>query len=184
VAVDQDLTPEKAAELAELIGASDEPVFVARPTDLLWMKVRRYPYAQNAVHAYLESVDRETECWLTQRNYLKRAAQIAMELGSKAAEREEVREKIEVLFARDRHQCFTPDLGSWPAVLAEILIVHRLASDWQSSATNVSPSVEDFRSSPGATSLGATTRSPRRATSARNSQRRHRSPTELQVSES
>ena len=127
----EDLTAEDAAEIEDLIGVSDEPVFVARLADLLWITTRRHPYAQRAVHGYLKSVDRETESWLLQWNYLKRAAQVGMELGSKAAEREEVRVKIEILFERDRHQCFTPGLGAWPAALAEILIEHRLVSNWQ-----------------------------------------------------
>ncbi|MGH9459924.1 MAG: DUF4209 domain-containing protein [Vicinamibacteria bacterium] len=127
----EDLSPEQAGQLEELVDACDDPVFVARVADVLWIRIRKHEYARTAIRAYLESANREIDSWVPTRDYLKRAAQIAMGLGTKAPERRIVKEKIETLFERDRSECFTPDRGYWPAALAEILIENRLVANWE-----------------------------------------------------
>jgi hypothetical protein len=126
----EDLSLEQAAQLEGVLDACDDPVFRARVADVLWIRVRKHDYARKAIRAYLDSADLE-KSWVPARDYLKRAAQLAMELGPKAAERQSVKDKIEALLERDRGACFTPDRGYWPAALAEILIENRMVTDWQ-----------------------------------------------------
>jgi hypothetical protein len=144
-----DLSPEEAAQLEGVVNACDDPVFVARVADVLWIRIRKHEYARKACRAYLESVDRESDSWVPKRDYLKRAAQLAMELGSKAPERQVVKERIEALFEEYKDRCFTPDWGFWPAALAEILIENRLAADWQRLGDECAAIARGFPVQPG-----------------------------------
>ncbi|MGH9461137.1 MAG: DUF4209 domain-containing protein [Vicinamibacteria bacterium] len=127
----EDLSLEQAAQLETVVDACEDPIFIARVADVLWIRIRQHEYARKAIGAYLESADRETDSWVPKRDYLKRAAQLAMGLGTKAPERQVVKEKVEALFEEYKGRCFTPDWGFWPAALAEILIENRLVSDWE-----------------------------------------------------
>lgn len=127
----RDLKAEDAAKLMELIDCASDPVFVARIADVLWIATKDHEYARKAFRAYLESAHTETDSWVPKRDWLGRAADLAMALGKKAPERAEITAEVEELFEASRADCFTRERGHWPAALADILIANRLSSDWE-----------------------------------------------------
>ena len=82
-----DLTEEELLKLEELLGVTSNPQFIARISDILWLRRKSHKFAQKAVSAYLQSVDEDKdECWVPRNEWLKRATQIAMQLGAKSKE--------------------------------------------------------------------------------------------------
>lgn len=106
--IPEDLTEEELSRLEEILNVSDNPEFIARICDVLWIRKRNPEYARRAINAYLQSVDedKDNEMWVPGSEWLKRAAQIAMELGEKAQERQVVKKKLLDLFEDSRKKCF------------------------------------------------------------------------------
>src|SRR5574341_984665 len=132
------LLPEHLVEddlklLEVLLEASDRPAYVARIADVLWLRRRDPAFARRAILAYLGVVQIENlQSWVPYRNALRRAAQLACQLGRKAAERTLVRERIKELLRHAEQVCNSQGMGYWPAALAEILIENRLlpSEEW------------------------------------------------------
>lgn len=145
----EDLKTEDAIELEKLITCASTPVFVARIADVLWIATKNHEYARRAFRAYLESAHSETDSWVPKRDWLDRAAGLAMALGKKAAERAEVSTELEKLFEASKADCFSPERGHWPAALAEILIDNRLAADWERLGDECAAIARGFPIAPG-----------------------------------
>ncbi len=127
----QDLTEKELVDLEEVLAVSSNAQVVARISDVLWIRRRKHSYAQQAVRAYLKAVDEDTdESWVPKSQWLKRAAQIAAELGTKAPERGIVKKKLFELFEESRKKCFTPDFDYWPSAILEIILENDFADDW------------------------------------------------------
>ncbi len=130
--IPDDLTEDELLQLEELLVVSCSPQFVARISDVLWIRRKKFQYAQMAVKAYLQTVDEDKdECWVRKREWLRRATQIAMTLGEKAQERIFVTQRILDLFEEGRVNCFTAQMDYWPASLLELLIENKLVSNWE-----------------------------------------------------
>ena len=148
--IPEDLTEEELLKLEELLEISSNAQFVARISDVLWIRRKNHLYAKKAVKAYLISVDEDKdESWVPRSKWLRRATQIAMELGVKSQERETVRKKILEMFEHDRKECFTVGQDYWPASLLEILVENKLAEDWGTLGDKSIETAEGFSISPG-----------------------------------
>lgn len=146
----EDLTEEELLKLEEMWTISVNPQFVARISDVLWIRRRNYLYAQKAVKAYLQSVDEDKdECWVPKSEWLRRATQIAMELGEKSQERQTVRDKILSLFEESRKTCFNVKQDYWPSSLLELLIENKLVDNWEELAVKAIEIAKGFPMSPG-----------------------------------
>jgi len=145
----KDLKAEDAAKLTKLIDCASDPVFVARVADVLWIATKDHKYARRAFRAYLESAHAETDSWVPKRDWLGRAADLAMALGKKAPERAEVTAEVEKLFAASKADCFTRERGHWPAALADILIENCLSSDWEKLGDDCVTIARGFPIAPG-----------------------------------
>lgn len=146
----EDLTDEELTQLEETLDTTDNPIFVARVCDIIWIRKRNHLYAQKAIKAYLQSVDEDTEeIWVPRSEWLKRATQIAMELGEKAKERQVVKDKILSLFEDSRKTCFNTKQDYWPSSLLELLIENKLADNWEELAGKVIEIAKGFPISPG-----------------------------------
>lgn len=146
----EDLTDEELEKLDQTLSSANNPQFIARICDVLWIRRRNYLYAKKAISAYLQSVDEDKdECWVPKSEWLKRATQIAMELGEKAAERQAVKDKILRLFEDSRKTCFTAKQDYWPASLLELLIENKLVDNWEELADKVAEIAKGFPISPG-----------------------------------
>lgn len=129
--IPEDLIEEELEDLEALIEASENPVFVARIADVLWIRRRNPAFARRAITAYLVSTEMtEGDSWVPRRDSLRRAAQLASGLGRSAPERLVVRDMVAHLFREDMGSCLSPQMGYWPAALAEILIENELLDDW------------------------------------------------------
>jgi hypothetical protein len=146
----QDLTEEELITMEELLVVSSNAQFVARISDVLWIRRRKYPYAQQAVQSYLKVVDEDVdESWVPKSEWLKRAIQIAMELGEKAKERQDVRDRILSLFEDSRKTCFNAKQNYWPSSLLELLIENKLVDNWEELAGKAIEIAKGFPTSPG-----------------------------------
>jgi len=148
--IPEDLTEDELLQLEEIVTVSTNPQFVARISDVLWIRRKNHLYAQKAVKAYLQSVDEDKdECWVPKSEWLKRATQIAMELGEKAQERQIVRKKILDLFEESRKTCFDVKQDYWPSSLLELLIENKLVDNWEELADKAVEIAKGFPISPG-----------------------------------
>lgn len=128
----EDLTEEELQKLEVLLGITLNPQFKARISDVLWLRRKNHEFAQKAVSAYLQSVDEDKDdCWVPRGDWLKRAAQIAMQLGTKAKERDVVKTKLMGLFEKDRLNYFSAGQDYWPASILDILIENKLVENWE-----------------------------------------------------
>jgi hypothetical protein len=148
--IPEDLTEEELQKLEKLLEISSNPRFIARISDVLWIRRRNHLFAKKAVSAYLVSVDEDKdESWVPRSEWLQRAAQIAMELGPKTQKRGIVGKKILDLFEKDRKECFTVRQDYWPASLLEILIENKLVDDWEALGDKSVETAQGFPISPG-----------------------------------
>jgi len=146
----EDLTEDELSKLEETLTVSDNPQFVARICDVLWIRRRNYSYAQKAVKAYLQSVDEDKdECWVSRSEWLKRATQITMELGEKAQERIIIKKKLMDLFDKSVKTCFTPGQDYWPSSLLGLLIENKLVDSWEKFGDSAIEIAKGFSISPG-----------------------------------
>lgn len=146
----EDLTDDELNKLEQTLSTTNNPQFVARACDVLWLRRRNHLYAEKAIKAYLQSVDEDKdECWVPRSEWLKRATQIAMELGEKAQERRIVRDKILNLFEESRKTCFNTKQDYWPSSLLELLIENKLVDDWEELADKAVEIAKGFPVSPG-----------------------------------
>ncbi|MBU2266455.1 MAG: hypothetical protein KJ977_05380, partial [Candidatus Omnitrophica bacterium] len=146
----EDLTEKELSALEETLSVSDDPRFVARICDVLWIRKRNHLYAQRAVSAYLQSVDDDNdECWVPRSEWLKRATQIAMQLGIGSKERGTVKNKLMELFEKDRINCFNVGQDYWPASILDILIENKLIDDWEDIGDKCVDISKGFSISPG-----------------------------------
>ena len=145
-----DLTEEELLKLEELLGVTSNPQFIARISDILWLRRKSHKFAQKAVSAYLQSVDEDKdECWVPRNEWLKRATQIAMQLGAKSKERNIVKMKLMELFEKDRMNCFSVGQDYWPASIMDILIKNKLIGDWEDIGDKCVDIAKGFSISPG-----------------------------------
>lgn len=145
----RDLKPEDTAQLEKLIDCASDPVYMARVADVLWIATKKHEYARRAFRAYLDSMRVEVDSWVSKRDWLARAADIAMTLGKKARERVEIATEVETLFEASKSDCFTPQQGHWPSALADILIENRLAADWEKLGDDCVAIARGFPIAPG-----------------------------------
>lgn len=146
----KDLTEEELAQLEETLEEIDNPAFVARICDVLWIRKRNFLYAQRAIKAYLQSVDEDNdETWVPKSEWLKRSTQIVMELGEKSQERLVIKQKLLQLFEDGRTKCFTNRQDYWPATLLKLIIENKLADDWNDLGDKSVAIAKGFPISPG-----------------------------------
>lgn len=147
----EDLSEEELSRLEEALNVSKNPKFVARICDILWIRRRDPAYARRAINAYLQSVDedKDNEMWVPRSEWLKRATQIAMELGEKAQERQIVKGKLLNLFEESRNTCFNAKQDYWPASLLELLIENKLVDTWEKLGDKAVEIAKGFPTSPG-----------------------------------
>lgn len=128
----EDLANIELDKLEKIVKISDNAQFNARIYDVLWIRRKEYLNAKKALKAYLQLVnENKDECWVSRSKWLKRATQIAMELGGKAQERDIVKAKLFELFEVSRKNCFNSKQDYWPASLLEILLKNKLIDDWE-----------------------------------------------------
>jgi len=147
----EDLTEAELLNLEEILAVSTNPQFVARISDVLWVRRRNHLYAKKAVKAYLQSVDedKDNEMWVPRSEWLKRATQITMQLGEKAQERQVIKKKLLDLFEESRKTCFDAKQDYWPSSLLELLIENKLADNWEELADKAVEIAKGFPISPG-----------------------------------
>ena len=146
----EDLTEDELIKLEEIVAVSTNPQFIARISDVLWIRRKNHLYAQKAVKTYLQSVDEDKdECWVPRSEWLKRATQIAMELGDKAQERQVIKKKLKELFEGSRKICFDAKQDYWPSSLLELLIENKLVDNWEELADEAVEIAKGFPMSPG-----------------------------------
>lgn len=146
----EDLRDEDINKLEDLLYISNNPEFIARIGDVLWIRFRNYKHAKIAFSAYLEAIDEyKGDCWVEKSEWLKRAVQISMELGEKAEERELVKAKLLNLFEESRNNCFNTQMGYWPHALLELIIENKLASNWEELGDKAMQIAQGFPISPG-----------------------------------
>ncbi|MCX5713989.1 MAG: DUF4209 domain-containing protein [Candidatus Omnitrophica bacterium] len=148
--IPEDLTEDELLKLEKSLGASNNPEFVARICDVLWIRRRNPLYARKAINAYLQSADEDKdESWVPRSEWLKRATQIVMELGEKAQEREIIKKKIMDLFEDSRKTCFNPRMDYWPSSLLKLIIENKLADNWEELGNKSVEIAKGFPVSPG-----------------------------------
>ncbi len=148
--IPEDLTSAELAQLEETLEGIDNPAFVARICDVLWIRKKNFLYAQRTIKAYLQSVDEDNdETWVPKSEWLKRSTQIAMELGEKAQERQIIKQKLLQLFEDGRTKCFTDRQDYWPATLLGLIIENKLADDWNDLGDKAVAIAKGFPISPG-----------------------------------
>lgn len=149
--IPEDLTESELCKIEEVLQVSNNSTFIARICDVLWIRRRDYLYAQKAINAYLQSVDEDknNKSWVSKSEWLKRAAQIAMELGEKVSERQLVKEKLMNLFEESRKRCFNSGQGFWPHALLEIIVSNKFADNWEELGDKVVEIAKGFPVSPG-----------------------------------
>lgn len=149
--IPEDLTENELCKIEEILQVSNNPAFIARICDVLWIRRRNHLYAKKAINAYLQSADEDknNKSWVPKMEWLKRAAQIAMELGEKALERQIVKKQLINLFEESRKRCFDPGLGFWPHALLEIIIENELVDNWEDLGDKVVEIAKGFPVSPG-----------------------------------
>jgi len=148
--IPDDLTEEELLKLEELLGITSNPQFIARISDILWLRRKNHKFAQKAVSSYLQSVDEDKdECWVPRSEWLKRATQIAMQLGAKSDERDTVKTKLMELFEKDRKNCFNVGQDYWPASILDILTENKLVDNWEELGDKSVEIAKDFPISPG-----------------------------------
>ena len=146
----EDLQENELSMLEEIVQVSNNAEFLARIYDVLWIRRKNHLYAQKAVKAYLQSVDEDkNESWVSRKDWLKRATQIAMELGNKAQERQIVKQKILDLFQESRKTRFNKEQDYyWPSSLLELLIENKLVDNWEEFAEKAVEIAKRFSVSP------------------------------------
>lgn len=148
--IPEDLQEDELCKLEELIQMSNNPQFIARICDVLWIRRRNYLYAKKAIESYLQSVEKDKdECWMPKSEWLKRAVQITRELGERTQEREIVKKKLMDLFEDSRKICFTPRQGYWPSSFLELIIENKLADNWEELGDKTVEIAKGFPISPG-----------------------------------
>lgn len=148
--IPEDLTEDELLKLEKSLGVSNNPEFVARICDVLWIRRRNPLYARKAINAYLQSADEDKdESWVPRSEWLKRATQIAMELGEKAQEREIIKKKLMDLFEDSRKTCFNPRMDYWPSSLLKLIIENKLADNWEELGNKSVEIAKGFPVSPG-----------------------------------
>lgn len=144
----EDLTDEELAQLEETLEGIDHPTFVARICDVLWLRKRNYLNAQKAIRAYLQSVDEDNEdsdaFWVSRSDWIKRAAQIAVELGEKASEKSVVKKRLFDLFEDAKDKCFTPGQDYWPSAILELIIENHMGDNWDELGDKVVAIAQGF----------------------------------------
>jgi tetratricopeptide (TPR) repeat protein len=145
-----DLTENDLTILEELVQEISYAQFVARICDVLWIRRKKYPFAQRAVNAYAQSIDEDKDdCWVPRGHWLKRATQIAMELGEKAPEREFIRAKLHKLFEQNREKCFSPGMDHYPSAILKLILENKLADNWSELGDMTVAIAKGFPLSPG-----------------------------------
>ncbi|MFH1397236.1 MAG: DUF4209 domain-containing protein [Candidatus Omnitrophota bacterium] len=149
--IPEDLTEDELLKLEEIVAASANSQFVARIGDVLWIRRRNHLYAKKAIEAYLKAADedKDSEMWVPRSEWLKRATQIAMELGEKAQERQIIKKKLMKLFEESRKSCFNPRQDYWPSAILELLIENKLVDNWEELAGKIVEIAKGFSISPG-----------------------------------
>ncbi len=146
----EDLTEDELVKLEEIVAVPTNPQFVARVSDVLWIRRRNHLYARRAINAYLQSADEDKdESWVPRSEWLKRATQIAMKLGDKAQERQIIKKKLKELFEGSRKICFDAKQDYWPSSLLELLIENKLVDNWEELADKAVEIAKGFPMSPG-----------------------------------
>ena len=148
----EDLTDGELSQLEEVLQVSNNPEFVARINDVLWIRRRNHLYAKKAIEAYLKSADgdKDNEMWVPRSEWLKRATQIEMELGEKAQERQVIKKKLMELFEESRKSCFNPKQDYWPSAILKLLIENKLVDNsWEELAGKIVEIAKGFSISPG-----------------------------------
>lgn len=149
--IPEDLTEDELLKLEEVLAVSTNPEFVARISDVLWIRRKNHLYAKKAIKAYLKAADedKDSEMWVPRGEWLKRATQLAMELGEKAQERQVIKNKLMELFEESRKSCFNPRQDYWPSAILELLIENKLVDNWEELADKVVEIAKGFPTSPG-----------------------------------
>ena len=146
----EDLNDIELSMLEELVQEIDNAQFIARVCDVLWIRRGNYLHAQKAVKAYIQSIDQDNdEMWVPRGEWLKRATQIAMELGEKATERKIVKNKLFSLFEDSRKKCFNPMQDYWPAAILALIIDNKFSDNWDDLGDKVIEIAKGFPVSPG-----------------------------------
>jgi hypothetical protein len=146
----EDLQEDELNKLEEIVQTSNNPEFLARICDVLWIRQKNHLYARKAIKAYLQSVDEDKdECWVPRSEWLKRATQIAMELGEKDKEIQAIKTKLLDLFEESRKICHNPKQDYWPSSLLEIIIENKLADNWEEPGDKSVEIAKGFPISPG-----------------------------------
>lgn len=150
-AMPEDFTEHELNKLEQLLEVCENLQFVARISDVLWIRKRNHLYAKKAINAYLQSVDedKDDEMWVPRSEWLKRATQIAMELGEKAQERNIIKKKLLDLFEESRKICFNPKQDYWPSSILKLIIEHKLADNWEALGDKSIEIAKGFSISPG-----------------------------------
>lgn len=149
--IPEDLTEAEMKNLEEILTISINPQFVARISDVLWLRRRNHLYAKKATEAYLKAADedKDNEMWVPRSEWLKRATQMAMELGEKAQERQIIKKKLLDLFEESKKNCFNPEQDYWPSSILELLIENKLVDHWEELGDKVVEIAKGFPMSPG-----------------------------------
>jgi len=148
--IPEDLAEEELQRLEALLEVILNPQFKARISDVLWLRRKNHKFAQKAISAYLQSVDEDKDdSWVPRSKWLKRAAQIAMQLGAKAKERDNVKTELMKLFEKDRLNCFSVGQDYWPASILDILIENKLVDNWEELGDKSVEIAKGFPISPG-----------------------------------
>lgn len=136
----EDLTEKELVCLEELVNISQNFEFNSRIYDLLWIRRRNHQYAQKAFSAYLQLIEqrKDNTDWPTLGDWLKRATQIALELGDKAPERITIKNNLMELFAESKKNCMNTERRFWPSAILDIILENRLADNWESMGDEVS----------------------------------------------
>lgn len=147
----EDLTEVELPQLEKTLSVSENPEFVARICDVLWIRRKDPVFARRAINAYLQSADedKDNEMWVPRSEWLKRATQITMELGEKAEERKVIKKKLSDLFEQSRKICFNPKQDYWPSSILKLLIENKLVDDWEELGNKAVEIAKGFPASPG-----------------------------------
>jgi len=148
----EDFSSAELDKIDQLSRASEAPALIARLTDILWLRRKLYPQAQKSIRAHLNCVDVENKPWVEWMDYLRRAAQIANEIGRQGEEFELVVSKVsslldnfETKYLNEKNSAF---LGS---SLINIAITERLFDNVEALGNRAAKIAENISHSTHAT---------------------------------
>jgi len=142
----EDLSEDKLLLIEELSQTFQNPEFSARVYDILWIRKKHHQYARKAFNAYLELIrgKKGTTVWPTLRNWLKRATQIALDLGDKAPERTTIKTRLNELFEDSKAIYKSAELRYWPDAILDIIYEYKLSDNWEELGNKAKEIAESF----------------------------------------